>query len=823
MESKDVEWKQRTQAADMPCCHPLREWVMNFERYLLRVVCCLVLLTLAASAQSTDNTQGGSASAPEERKVGDYLISQSVEFGYRFTETSGPQATCAPGSPNRSSAGLCQDQSMYNSLVNLHTGPRLLEQTLSLRAPGNTGGLFDRLYLNTFGFGGDPNDVARLRISKRKVYNLNVTFRRDLNVFNYDLLANPLNPGTLNTSASVFQSPANISLIPGTGANQFLVGNSPHWFSTARRMTDVALTLAPQSAISLRLGYSRVRTEGLSGWTFHMPRGTDINPTDNQDNTTDQYRVGIDFKILPRTTISYDQFYTHSKIDVTGSDTNLFFTQGGVPTDFGISWNVPVNQPCSAAQLFTALCNQATAYSLSHRYRTSIPTEQFSFQSNPSRRIDLNGRFMYSHAHMDGTYSHLWTGKTSTGRQQSILSTPKNKRDEAAADFGARINLTERVRFLDTFRWFNWRVPSRTVITVQTWNPGSVPVTTPLVPTAPIFTFFSNFNKEARIENQSELEFDVTRAFGVRVGYRYTDRTLFRTDETFTLSTANEGPPASGDIESGQDRASATGNTGLAGIWFRPNEKLRISADGEITRWVQETGGGATGIPEGTTFGLGQLTRITPRREQQYRLRANYTPRQTVVVSGTMNINQANNNLATDSYVFHNYNGGLGVMLMPSDKYTFDLTYNFNDYLQRNLICPIGLVPGVPIGSSVLSATCPFDNTGLYQTLGRFENMTHFVSALAQAKILPRVKVGIGYSLVNSNGAELYTNPLFVPGSLKSNYHRPLALLEFELARNWFAKAGWNYYDYNEKGPGGQSLQRDFHSNSGLLSLKYAF
>jgi hypothetical protein len=231
---------------------------MSFERYLLRVGCVVLVSALAASAQSDDTSQSGTA--PAERRAGNYIINQSLEFGYRFTDVRGTKFPCAS-----SAAGLCQEQSMYNTLVNLHTGPRLLEQTLSLRAPGDTGALFDTLYLNSFGFGGDPNNVARLRVSKRKVYNLNVTFRRDQNFFNYDLLANPLNPGTLNTGAAVFFAPQTISLTPGTGTNQFLVSNSPHWFTNVRRMTDVALTLAPQSVASLRLGYSRVRTDALAG------------------------------------------------------------------------------------------------------------------------------------------------------------------------------------------------------------------------------------------------------------------------------------------------------------------------------------------------------------------------------------------------------------------------------------------------------------------------------------------------------------------------------------------------------------------------------
>ena len=82
---------------------------------------------------------------------GNYNIKQSVEFGYRFTDFTGNQAT-------------------YDTFVNLQQGPRLLDMTLEMRSLNHQGLVFDRLYLSNFGYGGDPNNVSRLRIGKNKWY-----------------------------------------------------------------------------------------------------------------------------------------------------------------------------------------------------------------------------------------------------------------------------------------------------------------------------------------------------------------------------------------------------------------------------------------------------------------------------------------------------------------------------------------------------------------------------------------------------------------------------------------------------------------------------
>ena len=116
---------------------------------------------------------------PDGVTGGGYQIHSSIEFGYRSNDVSG-------------------SGEMYDTLVNLQSGPRILDQTLTMQSVDHQGFLFDDLYLSSFGWGGDPNNAARLRADKNKWYNLQSSFRRDQYFSDYDLLANPLNPTTVS-------------------------------------------------------------------------------------------------------------------------------------------------------------------------------------------------------------------------------------------------------------------------------------------------------------------------------------------------------------------------------------------------------------------------------------------------------------------------------------------------------------------------------------------------------------------------------------------------------------------------------------------------
>ena len=100
------------------------------------------------------------------------------------------------------------------------------------------------------GFGGDPNNFAKMDFSKSKWYEFSGMFRRDRQYFDYDLLGNPGIP-------SGYSIPIGPSTAP-TGSYAWpQVKQSPFMYNTVRRMTDTSLTLLPLSTVTFRFAYSR--------------------------------------------------------------------------------------------------------------------------------------------------------------------------------------------------------------------------------------------------------------------------------------------------------------------------------------------------------------------------------------------------------------------------------------------------------------------------------------------------------------------------------------------------------------------------------------
>jgi hypothetical protein len=257
-----------------------------------------------ASRAQTDSEQ------PQGTDAGNYHVQQTAEVGYRQDWIDG-------------------NQDVYNTFVNLHEGVRLLNYTLNVRSLNHQGMLFDNLNFSNFGYGGDPDNASRLRVQKNNAYSFSAVFRRHKNLWDYSLLANPLNP------------------IPiGTDQPSFPVTQSPHSLVRTRRMQDYDLTLLPESRVRFRLGFSHYANVGPSFTTAHAAR--DVLTLQNFLTTMNSYRMGVDFRFLPKTTISYDQFLEWDKVDtnLALADTPFLVSAGATPdafpgtkpVDLGIEW-----------------------------------------------------------------------------------------------------------------------------------------------------------------------------------------------------------------------------------------------------------------------------------------------------------------------------------------------------------------------------------------------------------------------------------------------------------------------------------------------------
>ena len=251
----------------------------------------------STAAHAQDNSE-----ASPGINSGGYNIHQSIEFGYRASEINGNKDT-------------------YDTFENLGSGLRLFDFSLEMRSLDHQGLLFDNLTFSNFGYGGDPNDVTRLRIEKNKWYDFRMMFRRDKNFWDYNLYANPLNPAALNPPGSLTTGcyvGAPTAAFP-QGAPSYCSNpavaqtNSMHSLDLVRRMQDYDVTLLPLSRIRFRLGYSRNRDEGPSLFTTDSGTISAFNQANSY--TTNAYRAGVDFRVLPRTTISFDEFLSYYRQD----------------------------------------------------------------------------------------------------------------------------------------------------------------------------------------------------------------------------------------------------------------------------------------------------------------------------------------------------------------------------------------------------------------------------------------------------------------------------------------------------------------------------
>ena len=178
---------------------------------------------------------------PESKTVAPagYTIHQSVDLGGRIASTVGSSA-------------------MYDTLVNLRSGTRVLGQTFEMHAlPGTQHPLIDSLTGIGSGFGGDPYNFAKLDFSKGKIYEFSGLFRRDRQYFDYDLLGNPNIPGGQTVPTGPTNAPSGSFAWPQ-------VEKSPFLYNTMRRMTDTTLTIFPLSKVTYRVAYSQNIFQGPS-------------------------------------------------------------------------------------------------------------------------------------------------------------------------------------------------------------------------------------------------------------------------------------------------------------------------------------------------------------------------------------------------------------------------------------------------------------------------------------------------------------------------------------------------------------------------------
>jgi hypothetical protein len=377
----------------------------------------IAILGMTAAIAVAQNPAPAASLAPETQITAPagYSIHQSVDMGGRMSGLSGSGA-------------------MYDTLVNLQSGPRVLGETLEMRAlPGNKHTLVDSLSAFGSGFGGDPNSFSKLDASKGKIYQFSGLFRRDRQYFDYDLLGNPNIPGGQTIPIGPTAAPTGSFAWPQ-------VEQSPFLFNTVRRMTDTSLTIFPLSKVAYRVGYSQNIFQGPtlspSGYQFAK---YDAILQEYQRNSTDDFTGAIDWKPVAGTLVTFEEQIDHYKMDsfftLAPSD---FIAQeaDGTPValdDYDSQTPYP-STACNANSIGTtpifsaaptpgglpvinAACAVVTSYLRSQPTRILYPTEIIRMQSSSIRNVAMNGDIRYTNANMNmPNYYDSYQGLNGTTR-----------------------------------------------------------------------------------------------------------------------------------------------------------------------------------------------------------------------------------------------------------------------------------------------------------------------------------------------------------------------------------------------------------------------
>lgn len=853
---------------------PVSELFMTRKHLLMAVLIVLLALLTGAVAQDQggeqkkDEAKSASAEPSDGINSGGYNIHQTVEFGGRIEDYRGDS-----------------HRGTYNTFVGLHSGPRLLEYSLQMRSlPGASGQVFDRLSMSSFGYGGDPNAVTRIRMGKHKFYDFSGMFRRDKNFWDYNLFVNPYNSLIVNPYTPV---PPALNRWP---TNPY-IQTSNHKFDMVRRMTDLGLTIAPDRIVSVRLGFGHNIMEGPSFTTSH--EGGDVMLFQPWWMRTNNFRFGVDFKGIPRTRISFDQAFDWYRQDTSAlnmaSPVGDFVTtwQGtpNTPVNAGVIWfpNTPCANPVAdssvSPMVLTPTCSAYISYTRTMPLRGRFPTSTFTLKSSYFKDADLYFRAGYSDGEQNvANYDEAFQGRLSRTNAQSWNYTGPmhNRRVSAFADFGATIHFTDNIRLNETFYWNNWRAPalwdatetttfsSSMAIAANTYNPatcnpgslGGCPVHNSS--SAPDFATYgyTSFHKLDTKMNLIELEVGLNRKLGFRAGYRYRNRTWVQGqgDDTYelyypgpTLALAQRGNCAAGNpgavfdpvtgvctfadlIVEPNETTSVRDNAFVGGVWVRPVEALLFEFDAEISR------------------GDKAFTRLSSKDWEEFRIRAQYKPKSRFTLGFIADLIRSTNKIEDINHNEHNRTIGFNASYFPRDWFSLDMGYDYNDFATHTNSCYNWSITGVttpPTPTAVLDPVACDTATNTWLDNSFYVNHTHSGFFNLVLKPVKRVTTTLGYT-VTSNAAsstgETALIPVFGPyssstamgtayglnpfapvGALGANYHLPSVLLAVDMTKRVTFKAGWNFYDYNEKYPAGLTVPRDFAANVTTLSLRYSF
>jgi len=794
-------------------------------------------MTSAAGAQNPTAPQA--APAPVSAPQG-YTVHHSVDLGGHYDTLIGSNA-------------------MYDTMVNQHSGLRLLGETFEMHAlPENKNALLDDLKAFTNGLGGDPNNLAKLNFSKKKLYEFSGMFRRDRQYFDYNLLGNP------NVAAGQ-TLPIGLSTAPTTTYSWSQVNQSPVMFNTVRRMTDTHLTLYPQSKVSLRVDYAQNIFQGLSTSPSYSFAKYDALLQQNERNSTDDFLVGVDWKPLRETKVTFEEQMTHYKNNtsytlapsmynvqeadgtkVSFGDWDALEPYGYAATGFSVSgvcstasmgsanytsatsYTILTANPNGGLPILNPACSAIRSYTRSQPSRIITPTESLRFQSSSIKNVAMNGDIRYTKGNMNlPNYYDNYQGFTDvaaskTAAEYGVLSSTwkgsaQAKRQSVAGDYAIVWQATKSVSLSDQASVSTVHEPGSTLIssavntTITTAGAISINSIANATATASIWgggptlgTPKFNYYGQGSFTNNVTLGWDLSNA-RLALTYHYGSRTV------------NQGnphniaiPDATGLTDPVSGNITINENGGIFNASVRPMRNLDINGTAEFT------------------YDDNAVTAVAARQTKQFRVHAKYKAAPWAIFTGSYSDrerhNNTNNNQAFDTANGQAFAGpiqhedysrvlGLGATLSPNEHYGLDVYYAYTQVYTSTNICYDAVntsYTNMPGASTVTGAACSapagHGSTTAFTLLATdFQKApTQFGSMALTASPVKSLHAALGYRASSVSATRLFEDARDVNGSGVSLYQSPFLNLAWTVRPGLIWKADYNYYGYGEGRGGAQ-------------------
>lgn len=753
-----------------------------------------------------------------------YVAHHTVDLGGRMTNVSGSDA-------------------MYDTLVNYHSGPRVLGESFDMHAlPGNKKPLADSLSAFGSGFGGDPYNFARLKANKGNVYEFNGLWRRDRQYFDYDLLGNPNIPGGQSIT-----DPTSHVAVPWSQVNQ-----SPFMFNTVRRMLDTNVTLLPVSTFSYRLAYSQNVFQGpsLSPGGFNEISAPvsfiyDTVVTEYQRNSTDDFMGAIDWKPVEGTKLTLEEQMDHYKGDsyfsmspsaynvqeadgtraallasydtLTAPTTASFCNAAAMGGNPALSANSTGGLP-----IVNAACAVMTSYLRTQPMRAIFPTEILRLQSSSIKNVAMNGDVRYTYAKMNmPSYYENFQGLTLPGkttgamREFTYVGNASGKRKVAAADYGIVWHAAQNFSLEDQVTFSNVQQPGAAGMTSaialvtpavaanETINyPGALtPATLGTNPGNPaVGTTVAGFFGQKFVTNDATAVWDASSTTTLSLTYHYGTHTIAE-------GVPHNAPLAVGATINGT--VTINENGGIFRVAVRPAHNWDINGSVEVL------------------YADNVFTPVAPRQMQHYRVHTMYKPRTWATLTGAYNDrerrNNTNNNQAAVAagtayagpldHVDHSRFATVGAVVSPNEHYGFDVNYTYSSvYTSTNICYDAGATATLPGAATPSGTACP-GATVRGTTYYEFGPVKDFMNAPTQAATVAlnlspvdKIHGNVGYRVSAVNGNQFFNDARAVNGSLNSTYQSPFVNLAWTVHPGLTWKAEYNFYGYGEGGPSGATL-----------------